>query len=183
MKTPPQHGLSPTRSSEFLNNGIDGDSRTANKPAAERRSSTPASSSTHHGQDQGQHPASKNNGQSSTKTSKRDQTPEAPAHIRKAVGYLLSEEAKLLKQIGKIEGSQLRVASKIETRQRKEAYRSEKNKSWSETETLRREIEDLCKEVAKLHDERKKWVALVASLQAENTKLTVAKESKGSGAP
>ncbi|KAJ5818146.1 hypothetical protein N7474_003737 [Penicillium riverlandense] len=178
MNIPPQHGLSPTRPSKVITNGVDSDSSAVNNRAAEKRSSTPASSSIH----QGQREASNSDGQSSTQTPKQDQTPEIPAHMHKAAGYLLSEEAKLLKQIGKIEGNQLKLATKIETRQRKEAERSEKNKSRSETETLRREVEDLRKEVAKLRDERKKWVDLVASLQAENTKLTAAEESKRTSA-
>ncbi|CAL5867886.1 uncharacterized protein PFLUO_LOCUS2108 [Penicillium psychrofluorescens] len=175
MNIPPQHSLSSALPSKVLNNGMDSDSSAVIKQAAEKRSSTPASSHSQRGR-------SNSDGQSSTQTPKRDQTPETPAHMQKAATQLSNEEAKLLKQIGKIEASQLKIATKIEARRRKETERSEKSKSRSETETLRREVEDLHKEVAKLRDERKKWVDLVASLQAENTKLTAAEESKGTSA-
>ncbi|KAJ5626172.1 hypothetical protein N7510_002481 [Penicillium lagena] len=178
LNIPPQHGLSPARTGKSLNNGIDSDSSAAIKQAAEKRSSTPASTSTH----QSQRGGSNSDGQSSTQTPQRDQTPEAPAQVHKAAAHLSNEETKLLKQMAKIEASQLKIATKIESRQRKEAERSEKSKSRSETETLRHEVEDLRKEVAKLRDERKKWVDLVASLQAENTKLTAAEESKRTSA-
>ncbi|KAJ5740413.1 hypothetical protein N7493_000285 [Penicillium malachiteum] len=104
-------------------------------------------------------------------------TPELPSHMTKATSQLFNEESKLLKQLRKVEASQIKVASKIEARQRKDAQRSEKTKTRSEVESLRQEVKDLKKEVSKLRTERQKWVDLVASLQAENTKLA-AKNSK-----
>lgn len=141
------------------------------KRAAENRSSTPGSLGTQQSPRGGN---GSSDGQSSSQTQK--QTPEPPAHIHKAVSHLSQEESKLTKQLRKIEANQLKVASKIETRQKKEAERSEKSRSKSEVESLRHEVRDLKKEVGKLRAERQKWVDLVASLQAENTRLAAKEE-------
>lgn len=98
--------------------------------------------------------------------------PEVPAHIHKAASQLSHEESKLLKQLRKVEASQLKVAAKIDARQRKQVERSEKSKSKSENETLRQEVKELKKEINQLRSERQKWVDLVSSLQEENKKLT-----------
>lgn len=141
------------------------------KRAVENRAATPNSSSGKHSK-----PGSNS---SETQVSSRTQapTPEAAPHVQKATSQLFNEESKLLKQLRKVEVSQLKVASKIEARQRKDAERSEKTRSRSEVEGLRDEVKDLKKEVSKLRAERQKWVDLVTSLQAENAKL-VAKDLK-----
>ncbi|KAJ5139816.1 hypothetical protein N7448_003224 [Penicillium atrosanguineum] len=150
-----------------LVNDVDSDTSGMLKRAAENRSSTPASS--HRG------------GDSSEGQSSQTQTPEPPAHVHKAALQLLHEESKLLKQLRKIEGSQIKIASKIEAKQKKVAERSEKSKSKSEVESLRSEVKDLKKEVGRLRAERQKWVDLVATLQAENTKLAAASTESRSG--
>ena len=137
------------------------------KRAAENRSSTPASSSK-----QSQQGSSSSDGQRpSSQTGTNTPTQEPSAQHHKVASQLFNEEAKLLKQLRKVEGNQLKVATKIETRQRKDAEREEKSRSRSEAEGLRGEMKELKKEVSKLRSERQKWVDLVASLQAENTKL------------
>ncbi|KAJ5713729.1 uncharacterized protein N7483_010910 [Penicillium malachiteum] len=155
--------LTPTKG---VLNDADSDTSGMLKRAAENRSATPNSGSKQSSSSDGQ-----NGSQSLTPT------PELPSHRHKATSQLLNEESKLLKQLRKVEASQIKVASKIEARQRKDAQRSEKTKTRSEVESLRQEVKDLKKEVGKLRTERQKWVDLVASLQAENTKL-VAKNSK-----
>ncbi|EAW08165.1 uncharacterized protein ACLA_028910 [Aspergillus clavatus NRRL 1] len=99
------------------------------------------------------------------------------AHLHKIASGLFQQESKLLKQLGKIEKHQLKEASKIEVQQRKHAEREEKTRSRAETDGLRQEVETLKKEIERLRTERQKWLDLVASLQAENTKL--AAQQKG----
>ncbi|KAJ5938832.1 hypothetical protein N7466_001966 [Penicillium verhagenii] len=154
--------LTPARG---LNTDIDSDTSGMLKRAAENRSATPNSVSPR--QSQRHSNSSDDRDPVQTQTS----TPEPPPQVHKAAAQLLNEEAKLLKQLRKVEGSQLKVASKIEVRQRKDAERSEKSKSRSEVEGLRQEVKDLKKEVTSLRSERQKWVDIVAALQAENTKL------------
>ncbi|KAJ5361063.1 hypothetical protein N7541_001907 [Penicillium brevicompactum] len=139
-------------------NETDSDASGLRKRAATNRSSTPSSNAT---------PQST---QDSTEKSSQTATPDH-ASSHKAAAQLLSGETKLLKQLRKIEASQLKVASKIETKQRKHVERSEKSKSKSEVETLRQEVHDLKKEVRQLMSDRQKWVDLVGSLQAENSRL------------
>ncbi|KAJ5678167.1 uncharacterized protein N7477_003800 [Penicillium maclennaniae] len=148
-------------------NDVDSDTSGMLKRAAENRSSTPVSS--HHG------------GDSSEGQSSQTQTPEPPAHVHKVASHLFHEESKLLKQLRKVEASQLKVASKIEAKQKKEAERSEKMKFKSEVEGLRSEVKTLKTEVGKLRAERQKWLDLVATLQAENTKLAAASTDIRSG--
>ncbi|CEJ54300.1 hypothetical protein PMG11_00619 [Penicillium brasilianum] len=161
--------------SRGISNDVDSDKSVLPKRTAENSTSTPTSSS-------GTQQSKKSNGSGDgspgdTPSSERTQKPEPPAHIHKAAAQLFHEESKLLKQLRKIEGSQLKVASKIETRQRKQVERSEKSKSKSENETLRQEVKDLKKEISQLRAEREKWVDLVSSLQAENKKLAGKEES------
>lgn len=134
------------------------------KVPSEKRSSTPASSATQQSQQ-----ASGSEEQSSSQT--KTQKSEPPTHMHKAASHLFHEEAKLLKQLRKIEGNQLKIASKIEARQKKETDREEKSKSKSEVESLKGEVKSLKKELGNLRAERQKWIDLVTSLQAENTKL------------
>ncbi|KAJ5084577.1 hypothetical protein NUU61_009156 [Penicillium alfredii] len=156
---------------------IDGDTGAVRKRATETRSSTPTSAGTQKSQRAGG--AASSDGQSSsTKTQTQTSTSEPPVRTHKAASQLFGEESKQLKQLSKIEASQLKLASKIEARQRKEAERSEKTRSKSEVENLRQEVGDLKKEVSRLRSERQKWVDLVASLQAENTKLAAEQEQK-----
>jgi FtsZ-binding cell division protein ZapB len=175
-------------------NEADSDTSAMRKRAATNRSSTPASSTTKKSHKHKQSQSSTHGTETSSDgQSSQTQTPEPPAPYHKAASALFNEEAKLLKQLRKIEASQLKTASKIEARQRKEVERSEKSKSKSEVETLKQEISelkkegksksrsevdglkqeisDLKKEVRTLRGERQKWVELVSSLQAENTKL------------
>ncbi|GFF80329.1 hypothetical protein IFM61606_01509 [Aspergillus udagawae] len=101
------------------------------------------------------------------------------AHMHKVASGLFQQEAKLLKQLGKIEKHQLKEASKIEAQQRKNADREEKSRFRSETDALRREVDTLKKEVERLRSERQKWLDLVASLQAENTRLVARQGGSG----
>ncbi|KAJ5678935.1 hypothetical protein N7462_007179 [Penicillium macrosclerotiorum] len=164
---------SPSTPLKGVYNDFDSDTSGMLKRSAGNRSSTPASTGTGtaHSQRGGNDNGNSSDGQSSQAPRTQTQTPEPPAHTHKAASQLFHEESKLLKQLRKVEGSQFKVASKIEARQRKEAERSEKTKSRSEVETLRLEVKELKKEVIKLRSERQKWVDLVTSLQAENTKL------------
>lgn len=141
--------------------------------ATDNRSSTPASSGTQQSQ-RGR--TSSERQRSSSNTTTQPQTPELPPDVHKAASSLFHKESKLLKQLRKIETNQLKVATKIEARQRKEAERAEKSQTRSEVEGLRKEVGDLKKEVSKLRSERQKWVDLVASLQAENTKLAARRD-------
>lgn len=150
---------------------MDSDQSLMPKRAAENRSSTPASSGK-----ESQRESNSSGGQPSSQTGTSTPVQDPPAQQHKAATQLLHEESKLLKQLRKVEGSQLKVATKIEARQRKETERSEKSRSRSEAEGLRQEVKDLKKEISKLRSERQKWVDLVASLQAENTKLTAQHE-------
>ncbi|KAE8153727.1 hypothetical protein BDV25DRAFT_149047 [Aspergillus avenaceus] len=84
---------------------------------------------------------------------------------------LVNEESKLLKQLGKIEKDQVKEALKIEARHQKHAEKQEKSQSRSETDVRRQEVELLKKEVDWLRSERKMWLDLIGSLQAENTRL------------
>lgn len=145
---------------------MDSDHSAMVKRAVENRSSTPASSGK-----ESQRESSSSGGQPSSQTGTNTPTQEPSAQKHKAATQLLNEESKMLKQLRKVEVSQLKVATKIEARQRKEAERSEKSRSRSEAEGLRQEVKDLKKEVGNLRSERQKWVDLVASLQAENMKL------------
>lgn len=165
LHVPSQSALVPM--SKGLLNDIDSDTSGMRKRAAENRSSTPASS--HRG------------GDSSEGQSSHTQTPEPPAHIHKAAAQLYHEESKLLKQLRKVEANQLKVASKIEAKHKKETERSERTKSKSEVENLRSEVKDLKKEISKLRAERQKWVDIVATLQAENTKLAATSAESKSG--
>jgi hypothetical protein len=151
-------------------NDIDSDTSGIRKRTPENSSSTPTTSS------------QKTNGNADssggdTPSSERTQKTERPAHVHKAATHLLHEESKLLKQLRKVEASQLKAASKIEARQRKEVERSEKSKSKSENETLRQEVKDLKKEISQLRSERQKWLDLVSLLQEENKKLAGKEES------
>ncbi|KAJ5294642.1 hypothetical protein PENANT_c006G10923 [Penicillium antarcticum] len=170
------------------------------KRAATNRSSTPASSIKHSHKHKHSQSSITQGTESSDGQSSQTQTPEPPAHFHKAASSLFNEESKLLKQLRKVEASQLKTASKIEARQKKDAERSEKSKSKSEVETLKQEISelkkeektkskceveglkqeisDLKKEVRTLRTERQKWVDLVSSLQAENTKLAAKGEQE-----
>ncbi|KAL2871134.1 uncharacterized protein BJX67DRAFT_217837 [Aspergillus lucknowensis] len=91
--------------------------------------------------------------------------------MNKVATALFREESKLLRRLTKIERHQLKEAAKIEARQRKKAEKEDKARSWDEMESLRREIESLRKECEKLKSERKQWLKLIGSLQAENTRL------------
>ncbi|KAA8644697.1 hypothetical protein EYZ11_003502 [Aspergillus tanneri] len=93
------------------------------------------------------------------------------ARLHKVASGLFSDEAKLVKQLGKIEKDQLKETSKIEARQRKHARLEEKSRSRTETESLRHEVEYLKKEIERLRGERRQWLDLVGTLQAENTRL------------
>lgn len=100
------------------------------------------------------------------------------AQKHKAASGLFHNESKLLKRLAKIERDQLKVAEKMEVRQRKATERENKSKSdsksrsRSDVDSLRREVDALKKDVESLRDERQKWLGLVKSLQDENMKLT-----------
>ncbi|KAJ0422396.1 hypothetical protein BJY00DRAFT_74005 [Aspergillus carlsbadensis] len=91
--------------------------------------------------------------------------------MNKVATALFREESKLVRRLAKIERHQLKEAAKLEAQQRKEAEKHDKANSRNETESLRRELESVRKECEKLKSERKQWLGLIGSLQAENTKL------------
>jgi thiamine kinase-like enzyme len=93
------------------------------------------------------------------------------ARAHKVASDLFNEESKLLKRLGKIKKDQVKEASKIEARQQKHAEKQEKSRARGEADALRREVELLKKEVDRLRSERKQWLDLIGSLQAENTRL------------
>lgn len=93
------------------------------------------------------------------------------AQIHKAASGFFAQESKLLKQLGKIEQDQLKEASKIEARQKKQEEKEEKSRSRMEMDGMKKEVDELKKEVEKLRNERQQWQDLVASLQGENQRL------------
>lgn len=148
----------------------------ARKRTKDKRSSTLASSGTKQSQRDGNSSDGQSSSNIKTQTQTSEQQQQQPADVHKAASHLFREEAKLLKQLRKIETNQLKVATKIEGRQRKVAERSAKSKSKSEVENLRSEVKDLKKELGKLRAERQKWIELVGSLQSENAKLAARQE-------
>ena len=157
---------------------VDSDTNGMRKRAATNRSSRPASTRTQQSQSHPQDEISNEDQPSSTRT----ETPDPPPRLPKAAAQFLHGESKLLKQLRKIEASQLKIMSKIQAKQRKDDERSQKSKSKnksknkSEVDNLKQEVHDLKKEVKQLRSERKKWVDLVSSLQAENTRLAAKSE-------
>ncbi|PLB46796.1 hypothetical protein P170DRAFT_311439, partial [Aspergillus steynii IBT 23096] len=136
-------------------------------PSSEQVSSSPASS-VKKSSDKGSGDKDKS---SSSKKTRQDAPANDSARMHKVASGLFNEEAKLVKQLGKINRNQLKEASKIEARQRKETEREVKTRARTEVETLRQENEHLKKELERFRNERKHWLDLVGSLQAENTKL------------
>lgn len=137
---------------------------------------------------------SNSNASASTKPHSRPDTPTptAPAtantdnpELNKVASGLFREESKLLRRLSKIERSQAKEAAKIEVRQRKEAEKQDKARSRDEAGSLKRELESVRKECDRLKAERKQWLALIKSLQAENSKLAkqAGKEPKESKEP
>ncbi|KAJ5654818.1 hypothetical protein N7490_001821 [Penicillium lividum] len=102
----------------------------------------------------------------SSAKNRHDHTYYDPARAR-----LINEESKLLKQLGKIEKDQVKEALKIEARQQKHAEKQEKSRARGESDIRRQEVELLKKEVDWLRSERKMWLDLIGSLQAQNTRL------------
>ncbi|KAJ5384648.1 hypothetical protein N7517_002559 [Penicillium concentricum] len=155
-------------------NEVDSDTSEMRKRAGTNMSSRPPSTRTPQSQSQPQGEVSNEDKLSSARTA----TPDPPAPLSKAASHFLSGESKLLKQLRKIEASQLKVATKIQSKQRKDAERSEKSKSKkkSEVDSLKHEVHELKKELKQLRSERQKWVDLVSSLQAENTRLAAKSE-------
>ncbi|CAG7963211.1 unnamed protein product [Penicillium nalgiovense] len=149
----------------------DSDTNGMRKRAATNRSSGSANTRTQQSQSQSQSQGEINNEDQSP--SAQTATPDPPSHLPKAASQFLNGESKLLKQLRKIEASQLKVTSKIQARKRKDEERSKKSKSKnkSEVDGLKQEVHDLKKEVKQLRSERQKWVDLVSLLQAENTRL------------
>ncbi|KAI9045726.1 uncharacterized protein KD926_007027 [Aspergillus affinis] len=141
-------------------------------PASDQASSSPASS-VKKGSDKSS--GDKNNKQ---QQQQRKRPANDSARMHKVASGLFNDEAKLVKQLSKINQNQLKEASKIEARQRKDAEREVKARTRSEVDTLRQENEKLKKELEKFRNERKQWVDLIGSLQAENTKLTAGKQSE-----
>ncbi|PYH43227.1 uncharacterized protein BP01DRAFT_323748, partial [Aspergillus saccharolyticus JOP 1030-1] len=138
----------------------------AGDPGSEQLSSSPGSSM-HRGVASNNSAASSAANHASPSSKDRHEA----ARMHKVASGLFSEESKLLKQLGKIEKEQVKEASKIEARQQKHAEKQEKTRARGEAEALRREVEMLKKEVERLRSERKQWLDLIGSLQAENTRL------------
>ncbi|KAL3495441.1 hypothetical protein BJX62DRAFT_185279 [Aspergillus germanicus] len=109
---------------------------------------------------------------SSSNVRSRADTPSTEhPEMNKVATALFREESKLVRRLAKIERHQLKEAAKLEAQQRKEAEKHDKAHTRNETESLRRELESVRKECEKLKSERKQWLSLIGSLQAENTKL------------
>ncbi|PKY04246.1 hypothetical protein P168DRAFT_310873 [Aspergillus campestris IBT 28561] len=106
----------------------------------------------------------------SKKKDKKDANPEE-VKIKKVAPKLFHDESKLLKQLGKIEKSQVKEASKIEARMKKDAAQEEKSRSRTEHDYLRHENEHLKKEIERLRGERKQWLDLIGTLQDDNKEL------------
>ncbi|KAL2847239.1 hypothetical protein BJY01DRAFT_166869 [Aspergillus pseudoustus] len=116
---------------------------------------------------------SEDHASSSSNVRSRADTPSTEhPEMNKVATALFREESKLVRRLAKIERHQLKEAAKLEAHQRKEAEKHDKAHSRNETEALRRELESVKKECEKLKSERKQWLGLIGSLQAENTKLT-----------
>ncbi|KAJ5277554.1 hypothetical protein N7534_003623 [Penicillium rubens] len=130
------------------------------KDAAANRSFTTASTATQQNQAQGS---------SFVDQSTQTATPNLTAYAHKAASHLLSGVTKPVRQLRKIDASQLKFSSKIEATQRKHAKRPEKPKC--EIESLKQETQNLREEIKQLRADRQKWVDLMASLEAENSKL------------
>lgn len=154
---------------------VDSDTSRMRKRAGTNQSSGPASTRTQQSQSQPQGEINNEDQSSFAQTA----TPDPSSHLPKAASQLLHGESKLLKQLHKIEASQLKIASKIQARHEKDEERSKKSKSKnkSEVDNLKQEVHDLKKEIKQLRSERQKWVDLVSSLQAENTKLAAKSEN------
>ncbi|OQE46521.1 hypothetical protein PENCOP_c001G05549 [Penicillium coprophilum] len=152
---------------------VDSDTNEMRKRVGANMSPRPPSTRTPESQSQVQSEIN-NEDKSSTRTA----TPEPPAPLSKAASHFLNGESKLVKQLHKIEASQRKLVSKIQSKQRKEAERLEKSKSKikSEVDSLKHEVHDLKKELKQLRSERQKWIDLVSSLQVENTRLAAKSE-------
>lgn len=155
----------------------------AGDQASDQVSSSPASSVKKGSSDKA---SGKGSGDKGTNSQQQRQNgpPNDSARMNKVAAGLFNEEAKLVKTLGKLNRNQLKEAAKIEARQRKDAERQRKDaeregksRARTEVETLRQENEALKKELERFRNERKQWVELVGSLQAENTKLTAAKQA------
>lgn len=131
-------------------------------------SRSPSTSSNHREAQQ----TNNNNNNSSSRSSSKTRTSTDHHNLPKAASNLFATESKLLKQLTKIERDQLRTVAKIEAHQNKQQEREEKTRTRADMEALRREVDGLKKEVERLRGERGQWVDLVASLQAENVKLS-----------
>lgn len=123
-----------------------------------------------------------NNNNKNTTSSSRNSSKTRPTNdhrnLPKTASSLFATESKLLKQLTKIERDQLKTASKIEARQHKQHESEEKSRNRAEIEALKRETDNLRKEVERLRTERGQWVDLVSSLQSENIKLSKAADSQ-----
>ncbi|PLB42002.1 uncharacterized protein BDW47DRAFT_98963 [Aspergillus candidus] len=116
---------------------------------------------------------SESKGKKDTKSKKKDKKDANPEEvkIKKVAPKLFHDESKLLKQLGKIEKSQAKEASKIEARMKKDAANEEKSRSRTEHDYLRHENEHLRKEIERLRGERKQWLDLIGTLQDDNKEL------------
>ncbi|PLN80838.1 hypothetical protein BDW42DRAFT_105995 [Aspergillus taichungensis] len=112
----------------------------------------------------------------SKKKDKKDTSPEE-VRIKKVAPKLFHDESKLLKQLAKIEKSQMKEASKVEARLKKNAVNEEKSRSRTENDYLRHENEHLRREIDRLRGERKQWLDLIGTLQDDNAQLA----KRGSG--
>ncbi|KAJ9295171.1 hypothetical protein DTO271G3_6341 [Paecilomyces variotii] len=91
----------------------------------------------------------------------------------KRASVLAREEAKVLKQLRKIESQEVKVAEKVEAHKRKA-------QGHSEVEELRHEVRKLKKEVGDLRGERQKWIELIGRLQMENSRLAAEQDKRDS---
>lgn len=115
---------------------------------------------------------------SSSRNSSRTRPTNEHRNLPKTASSLFATESKLLKQLTKIESDQLKTASKVEARQNKQHESEEKSRNRAQIEALKRETDNLRKEVERLRTERGQWVDLVSSLQNENIKLSKAVDSQ-----
>lgn len=119
-----------------------------------------------------------NSSRNSSKTRPNNNDHHHHRNLPKTASSLFATESKLLKQLTKIERDQLKTASKIEARLHKQQESEEKSRNRAEIEALKREADNLRKEVERLRAERGQWVDLVSSLQSENIKLSKAADSQ-----
>lgn len=103
------------------------------------------------------------------------ETARAGAQEHKRLVRLRRNQSKLSAQLRKIDGQQIKLAQKLESRKRRAAARNEKSReksrAGSEVQEMGKEIANLRTEVLELRAEREKLLDIIGRLQKENTSL------------